>query len=120
LAVEVSDDNGDPVADEPVIFRVTQGSGAVGAGTEDRGRAVVVDTDDQGVASTPFEVGSRVGEDNHKVSVKVVGYDDEAVFTASATGRIGNKASVNSGNNQRGAVGQVLSLIHISEPTRPY
>lgn len=108
LAVQVLDDNLDPVADTAVVFRVTQGAGQVGVGTDTEGRAVVVDTDAEGMARTRFILGSRVGAANHKVTAKVVGYDDEAVFFADATGKIGNKLSVNSGNNQRGAVGQLL------------
>jgi hypothetical protein len=108
LAVKVLDDALAPVADASVVFRVTQGSGSVGAGTQDVGRAVVVETDAEGVAETDFLLGSRVGTANHKVRAKVVGYDDEIVFNSSATGNIGNKISINSGNNQRGSVGQLL------------
>ena len=108
LTVEVIDDDLQPVPDTSVVFRVLQGSGRVGAGTSSAGRAVVVQTDENGIASTSFRLGSRVGTDNHKVRTKVVGYEDEIVFTASAEGKIGNKISINSGNNQRGAVGQIL------------
>lgn len=108
LAVKVIDDALEPVAKASVVFRVTQGSGAVGAGTSDVGRAVVVETDTEGMAETDFLLGSRVGVANQKVRAKVVGYDDEVVFNSSATGNIGNKISINSGNNQRGSVGQLL------------
>jgi Glucodextranase, domain B/CarboxypepD_reg-like domain len=108
LAVRVLNNALAPVVKSPVVFRVTQGSGAVGAGTANEGRAVVVETDSEGLAKTPFKLGSRVGTANHKVRAKVVGYDDEIVFSLSATGNIGNKISINSGNNQRGAVGQIL------------
>jgi len=108
LEVRVVDDAQQPVVNTSVIFRVAQGSGNVGAGTVDEGRGVVVSTDVNGEATTSFQLGIRAGTANHKVSANVVGYDDEVIFTASATGNIGNKISVNSGNNQRGAVGQVL------------
>ena len=108
LAVRVLDDGLVPVENAPVVFRVTQGSGSVGLGTSSEGRAVVVETDDEGMAQTDFKLGSRVGTANHKVRAKVVGYDDEVVFSASATGNIGNKISINSGNNQRGSVGKLL------------
>lgn len=108
LKVKVLDDNLDIVAGETVIFRVTQGSGLVGVGTDSEGRAVVVETDDGGMAETSFLLGTRVGAANHKVRAQVVGYDDEIIFIASATGNIGDKLSINSGNNQRGAVGQRL------------
>lgn len=108
LVVRVLDDNDAPVNNAAVIFRVKDGSGAVAVGTEEEGRAVVVETDAEGKAQTEFKLGARVGTANHKVNAAVVGFDGEVVFNASATGQIGNKLSVNSGNNQRGAVGQVL------------
>lgn len=108
LKVKVVDDNLQPVQGEATIFRVIQGSGNVGVGSDMQGRAVVVETDENGFAETKFVLGRRVGTANQKVRASVVGYDDEAIFTASALGKIGNKLSINSGNNQRGAVGQVL------------
>ncbi|MCP4983156.1 MAG: hypothetical protein GY935_21985, partial [Gammaproteobacteria bacterium] len=55
-----------------------------------------------------FQLGQRAGVGNHKVRARVVGYEDEVIFYASATPNIGNKLSVNSGNNQRGGVHQPL------------
>ncbi|GGW96867.1 hypothetical protein GCM10007391_33680 [Alteromonas halophila] len=108
LVVNVLDDNLDPVSDASVVFRVIQGSGVVGVGTEFEGRAVVIETDADGMAMTEFRLGERVGTLNHKVRAAVVGYDDEVTFSASGLGLPTNKLSVNSGNNQRGGVGQVL------------
>ncbi|WP_087020323.1 carboxypeptidase regulatory-like domain-containing protein [Thaumasiovibrio subtropicus] len=108
LTVRVLDNDANPVANASVVFRVEQGSGVVGVGTDDAGRAVVVDTNAEGVASTQFQVGARVGTANHKVKAQAVGYDDELIFTASGTSALGNKLSVNSGNNQRGATYQAL------------
>jgi len=108
LVVKVLDDNLQPLVDTAVVFRVTKGSGAVAIESDGEARAVVVTTGADGVAGTRYRVGTRVGVSNHSVVAKVVGYDDEVIFYASATGKIGNKLSVNSGNNQRGAVGQIL------------
>ncbi|MBR9911256.1 MAG: hypothetical protein GYB33_12985 [Gammaproteobacteria bacterium] len=108
LAVQVLNDAGEGVGNASVVFRVIQGSGVVAAGTDKEGRAVVVSTDADGMAETPFKLGVRVGSANQKVRAQVVGYETLAVFNASATGNIGNKISINSGNNQRGAVGQLL------------
>ncbi|WP_143870906.1 carboxypeptidase-like regulatory domain-containing protein [Catenovulum sediminis] len=108
LVVQVLDDNDEPVQDASVVFRVAQGSGAVAVGSENEGRAVVIDSDENGMASTSFKLGARTGVNNHKVTAAVVGYTGNITFSASANGQIGNKLSVNSGNNQRGAVGNVL------------
>ncbi|MBR9911258.1 MAG: hypothetical protein GYB33_12995 [Gammaproteobacteria bacterium] len=109
LKVRVLDADSQPLEGASVVFRVIQGSGAVGVGTGSAGRAVILTSDSDGLVETAFRLGSRVGTDNHKVRAKVVGYEDDVVFTASAEGNIGNKLSINSGNNQRGAVGQILS-----------
>lgn len=108
LQVRVLNDIGQPVSGASVVFRVSQGSGVVGAGTAAEGRGVVVETDAAGEAQTGFKVGVRAGTANQKVTANVVGYEDQVVFVASASGNIGNKVNVNSGNNQRGAVNLVL------------
>ncbi|TLM76537.1 thrombospondin type 3 repeat-containing protein [Microbulbifer harenosus] len=108
LAVKVLDGAGNPVVDKNVVFRVTQGSGAVGIGTDLEGRGVLAKTDADGIATTRFRLGQRAGVGNQKVRAKVVGYQDEVIFSASAEGNIGNKLSVNSGNNQRGGTHQPL------------
>jgi hypothetical protein len=108
LKVQLIDKQGVGIAGKTVIFRVIQGSGMVGVGTPERGRAVIVTTDSNGYAQTSFLVGLRSGVANHKVKAKVVGYKNDIVFTASAISVIGDKISVNSGNNQHGIVGQKL------------
>jgi RHS repeat-associated protein len=109
LTVLVTDSSGLPLPDTEVFFRVIQGAGRVAANSTDEGRAVRVVSDSQGLAATHFTVGNRVGTGNHKVRAQVVGFDTKVVFAHSATARLGNKVSVNSGNNQRGGVHQVLS-----------
>ncbi|QSP95537.1 carboxypeptidase-like regulatory domain-containing protein [Marinobacter salinisoli] len=108
LEVRMVDPDGAPVDSQPVVFRVVQGAGALENGDGEEVRALVVDTDTNGLASVPFRVGYRVGVANHKVRAQAVGERSEVVFTASAQSKPGDKLSVNSGNNQRGAVGQVL------------
>ena len=104
LTVKVVDLNDAPLQGESVVFRVAQGSGAVGASTESEGRAIVVDTDVNGLASTSFKLGSRSGASNHKVTASVVGVTGGVSFSASAKSEKGNKLSINAGNNQRGVV----------------
>ena len=108
ISVKILDDNDQPVANKNVVFRVIQGSGILGIGTDLVGRGVVVKTDALGIASTKYQLGQRSGTGNHKVRARVVGYDDEIIFYASATANVGDKLSVNSGNNQRGGTHQQL------------
>lgn len=108
LVVKVLDDAGLPLVGKNVIFRVSQGSGVVASGDDLEGRAYLAQTDNQGLAQTKFKLGRRSGVSNQKVRVRVVGYEDEVIFTASATAKIGNKLSINSGNNQRGGLFQPL------------
>ncbi|WP_175463753.1 carboxypeptidase regulatory-like domain-containing protein, partial [Methylomonas sp. LWB] len=110
LKVKLLDGANQAVAGKPVIFRVTEGDGIVGAGGNDQGQGVLVQTDAQGIAATAFKLGSRAGSGNQRVRATSVGFDGEALFYASATVGAGGKVTVNSGNNQRGAVGQALPL----------
>ena len=108
LKVKLLDDKKQPVANKSVIFRVTQGDGIIGADTQDQGQGTLVQTDAKGVASTPFKLGTRAGTGNQRVRAASVGFDGEVLFYASATVGPGNKVTVNSGNNQRGAIDQPL------------
>lgn len=108
LAVQLVDTQGVGIANETVIFRVVQGAGEVGADILTSSRALIVTTDANGNASTKFKLGLHTGVSNHKVKAKVVGYENEVIFTASAISVTGDKISINSGNNQRGIVGQAL------------
>ncbi|MEY3288356.1 MAG: hypothetical protein RLZZ419_598 [Pseudomonadota bacterium] len=108
LKIKLLDNKKQPVAGKPVIFRVTEGDGVVGVDTQDQGQATLVQTDAQGVATTPFKLGTRAGSGNQRVRATSVGFDGEALFYASATVGTGNKVTVNSGNNQRGGISQPL------------
>ncbi|WP_445370984.1 carboxypeptidase-like regulatory domain-containing protein [Methylomonas sp. HW2-6] len=110
LKVKLLDSANKPVANKPVIYRVTEGDGVLSVGNSDQGQGVLVQTDAQGVASTTFKTGSRAGTGNQRVRATSVGFDGEVLFYASATVGAGNKVTVNSGNNQRGAVSQPLPL----------
>ncbi|WFP50818.1 carboxypeptidase regulatory-like domain-containing protein [Methylomonas sp. EFPC3] len=110
LKVKLLDSANKPVANKPVIYRVTEGDGVLSVGNSDQGQGVLVQTDVQGVASTTFKLGSRAGTGNQRVRATSVGFDGEVLFYASATVGAGNKVTVNSGNNQRGAVSQPLPL----------
>jgi hypothetical protein len=108
LKARLLDGNSHPVANKPVIFRVTEGDGVVGAGSQYQGQGTLANTDAQGVAAVPFKLGSRAGTGNQRVRAAAVGFDGEALFYATATVSAADKVTVNSGNNQRGGVGQPL------------
>ncbi|PSQ91351.1 MAG: hypothetical protein BRD57_04690 [Proteobacteria bacterium SW_6_67_9] len=108
LAVKVVGEEGQPVENKPVVFRVIRGAGTVGVGTEREGRGFIAKTDADGIATTRFKLGRRVGHGSHKVRAQVVGFEEVPVFHATATGDTPDKLSVHSGNNQRGAVHQRL------------
>lgn len=110
LQIKLLDELSNPVANKAVVFRVTQGDGIVGVGAQDEGQGVLSQTDANGVASTNFKLGTRAGNGNHRVTAKAVGFEGEVVFYASADPNPGDKLSVNSGNNQRGAANQPLPL----------
>ncbi|WP_262964897.1 carboxypeptidase regulatory-like domain-containing protein [Methylobacter psychrophilus] len=106
LKIKLLDEKNQPVAGKPVIFRVTEGDGMVGVDTQDQG--TLVQSDAQGIAATPFKLGTRAGTGNQRVRATSTGFDGEVLFHASATVGTGNKVTVNSGNNQRGAISQPL------------
>lgn len=108
LVVEVLDQAGQPVINKPVVYRVIQGSGILMPGDDLQGQGFVAVTDANGQASVTYQLGQRAGAGNHKVRVRVVGIKDEALFYASASPNLGNKISVNSGNNQRGGIHEPL------------
>lgn len=110
LQVRLIDELGGVEAGKAVVFRVADGDGEVGVGQSDQGQAVLVQSDADGVAQTRFRVGTRAGNGNNRVTAKAVGFDGQVDFFASADPRPGDKVSVNSGNNQRGAANQPLPL----------
>lgn len=110
LKAKLFDEFGNPAASKPVVFRVVESDGQVGVGGSDQGQAVLVETDANGVATTAYRLGSRAGNANNRVIARAVGFEGQAEFFASADPKPGNKVSVNSGNNQRGAASQALPL----------
>ena len=99
-----------PVVGENVVFRVVQGDGLLGLFPLDdpSKRALAVTSNDEGIASARFAVGSHAGVGNNRVRAAAVGFDGEVLFHAAATPRLGDKISIIAGNNQRGAVRQPL------------
>ncbi|MBF0286972.1 MAG: carboxypeptidase-like regulatory domain-containing protein [SAR324 cluster bacterium] len=106
--VRLVDRNNIPLVGKKVVFRVVKGDGLVGVKSAEPSQAILQTTDSQGIASTFFQLGSRSGNGNQHVRVTGVGAEGEILFYASATPRVPEKISINSGNNQRGGVNQQL------------
>ena len=107
LIIRLSD-NGQPVVNKTVVFRVTEGDGLVQPDTEAEGNGAVVTTDAQGQAQVTYRLGSRAGIGNQKVTARAVGFKGEVEFYHSATYGEGIQLGIIAGNNQRGAVRQPL------------
>lgn len=108
LVIKVVDENQQTLEGVRVIYRVVQGDGTLFDSDDKAQRAVIVETDQNGEAATMYQIGTRVGQQNQKVRVTVVGIEANVVFTASAESAMASKITVNTGNNQRGSVGQRL------------
>jgi RHS repeat-associated protein len=109
LVIKVVDENQLALEGVSVVYRVVQGDGTLFDNDDKAQRAVIVKTDQDGEASSMYQVGTRVGQQNQKVRAKVVGIDANVVFTASTESAMAAKVTINAGNNQRGSVGQRLA-----------
>lgn len=109
ITVRVTDQNGDPISNKPVIFQVIQGAGII-LESENQDRGWITNTDESGEASASIRLGLRAGVGNQKVKASVVGVNQEAIFHFSATTNSPKRINVNSGLNQRGATGQPLPM----------
>ena len=116
LVAQVVNAAGQPVANVPVVFRVTSQDGKLGPanpGLSD----IAVNTDAQGQASVQFTLGSHAGAGNNLVEASTTGVPATAVFSASAVSSGATLINVDSGNNQFGVVGQSLPLPFIAVVT---
>jgi hypothetical protein len=109
LVVRLIDAAGAPVANRAVTFQVVKSEGTLTSGDEQLQQRTVM-TDEQGVASSIFTLGSRSGVGNNQISASATGFAGTIIFSESAT--VGPPAQINivSGNDQRGAVSQPLPL----------
>jgi hypothetical protein len=116
LVAQVVNATGQPVANVPVVFRVTSQDGKLGPanpGLSD----IAVNTDVQGQASVQFTLGSHAGAGNNLVEASTTGVPATAVFSSSAVSSGATLINVDSGNNQFGVVGQSLPLPFIAVVT---
>jgi hypothetical protein len=100
-------ENGAPAAGQVVVFRVLQNDGELSANNQ-TGRLLAVNTDADGHAAVQFKLGSWAGAGNNQVEATATGFVGEARFSASAQAGAANRVVVDSGNNQIGAIGQLL------------
>lgn len=109
LVVSVTDAGGNPLANQPVIFKVTQDNGMVTSGGTSASSTVAT-TNAQGQAQAQWTLGMRAGAGSDAVEAYSVGSGGTAIFTATAIQGPAGKIVIDSGNNQIGAVGQPLPL----------
>jgi hypothetical protein len=113
LVVRVLNAMKQPVAKQPVVFRVVENSGGLVSGTARVG-TLAVPTDANGQATAQLQVGRRSGVGNNVVEATAAGFAGTAVFTASGTPTAATLIVVDTGNSQTGVIGQALPLPFIA------
>jgi hypothetical protein len=116
LIAELLDEDGEPVANTPVIFRVLQQNGLVRpvGGAGDGLSAIAINTDNNGRASVTHKLGDRAGAGNNRVEVSTAGISQVASFSASASPKGAHLIIMDSGNNQTATVGRPLPFPFIA------
>jgi len=107
LVVALNDENGNPVSNKPVIFKVTQDDGTVSTGGNFAPSAIVM-TDAQGFAQAQWKLGMRAGAGVNSVEAYSVGFAGTAIFAATGTLGPAGKIVIDTGNNQLGEVNKSL------------
>jgi glucodextranase-like protein len=107
LVVALTDSEGNPVPDKPVIFKVSQDNGMVSAGGAPAPSAIAI-TNAQGQAQAQWTLGTRAGAGANSVEAYSVGFAGTAIFTATGTLGPAGKIVIDTGNNQIGEVNQPL------------
>ncbi|MEM7262428.1 MAG: hypothetical protein AAF488_10600, partial [Planctomycetota bacterium] len=106
LTVELLDADGDPLAGEDVIFRVTRSDGELAAEVDGAAaRRLSVTTAANGTASAFLRLGTDAGCGNNRVEVSAPGAPTPVIFCASALAAPPDQINVGSGNNQRSEAG---------------
>lgn len=109
IAVKLTDALGAPVVGENVIFKVIDNNGTLTSGLRSNVRSVAVQTDDQGLATTNWTVGTRAGPGNNVVEASAVRFAGSVIFTASSDPAAPAKINIDTGNNQTGVIGEPLA-----------
>jgi hypothetical protein len=108
LVISLTDSSGNPAANKPVVFTVTQNNGTLTLAGGTPAAQVIATTDAKGQATASWTLGMRSGAGSDGVQAYSVGYAGTAIFTATANRGTPGLIVVDSGNTQTGAVNQPL------------
>src|SRR5206468_3749357 len=107
LVVALTDATGGPVANQTVVFKVSQNDGTVAADGAS-GASVIAKTDAQGHATAQWTLGHRAGAGGNSVEAYSVGFEGIGLFNASGIQGAAAKIVVDTGNDQIGVIGEPL------------
>jgi hypothetical protein len=108
LVVAVTDAEGRGLAGRSVVFRVDQNNGSLLDAASNPVRALVITTDAGGRVQARHVLGTRAGAGNNRVEATSPGIPGAASFVSTGRTHPPANITVDSGNNQRGTVGQPL------------
>jgi hypothetical protein len=109
LVVALTDPSGNPVTNQPVVFKVTGNDGIV-TSANGSGGAVTVNSDSNGHAQVSWTLGHRSGVGVNGVEASCAASFVVADFTAVGIAGSAAQIVVDSGDNQTGAGGQALTF----------
>ena len=109
LIVALDNGNGQPVPNTPVVFRVTDNNGLITAGGS-TASSLAVPTDATGHAQVTLRLGSHAGAGSNRVEASAIGFNGTAAFTATGVPAAAGLITVDSGNNQTGAIATKLAF----------
>jgi len=108
IVVSLTDSASHPLANQTVVFKVTQNNGLVAGVGGTPASAVTVATDMNGNAQVAWTLGKRAGAGNNTLQVSSALAVSPVTFTATGTTGSATQIVVDSGNNQTGVLGQPL------------
>jgi PKD repeat protein len=108
IVVSLTDSASHPLANQTVVFKVTQNNGLVATAGGTPASAVTVTTDMNGSAHVAWTLGKRAGAGNNTLQVSSALAVSPVTFTATGTTGSATQIVVDSGNNQTGVLGQPL------------
>lgn len=109
LVVVMRDAAGNPVANEPIVFKVTANSGLVRSGGGAGTPAVAIDTNASGQAQVFWTLGQRSGAGINTVQASSALAIAPVNFTANGLSAAAAQIVVDSGDGQTGIAGQALT-----------